>query len=98
MSSRNAARREPDSRGQAGEWKSTAKRASQKSREKVFQKTLKKGLTNFRKCGIINELPLLKRELKNKKNCILKTEQCEKEKARKTGTLGQFRYKQLDLD
>ena len=54
-----------------------------KSREKVFQKTLKKDLTNFRKCGIINELPLLKWELKNKKNCILKTEQCEKEKGKK---------------
>jgi hypothetical protein len=48
--------------------------------KKKLQKSLKKGLTKTRKCGIINKSLDEVRTSKNDKNCILKTEQCEKKK------------------
>ena len=51
--------------------------------EKKFKKTLKKGLTKTRKCGIINKSLDEVTTSKNDKDCILKTEQCEKRKGKK---------------
>ena len=51
--------------------------------KKKLQKSLKKGLTNFRKCGIINKSLNEVTTSKNDKDCILKTEQCEKRKGKK---------------
>jgi hypothetical protein len=48
-----------------------------------FKKSLKKGLTKTRKCGIMNKSLDEVTTSKNDKICILKTEQCEKRKGKK---------------